>query len=379
MRISILALLIPLAGLFAYGVSQAQRDERVLASPDGPRRLCREVALTRKPGWVLSGGWTSDTPPQLLLVDALNETIFRYSSSGASLGPIGEPLKSTLQNLLPVTGRPRGSEFIVEISDGLMLLDRTLRPVGTKGVLAASGRGLWSIGGLWQWEPVGEDVVAFTDILARGSNRKEIANWKSAFVRFPLRNPGDLTILRTVPLTSEDKTLFRSGLPYLAALGDTAYVLSLNTRLSLSKHERGSSQLEDVSDLVPGPHDSPRLPEFWSSDDYVRLMAAIEKESMPVGLYGWRNSLYILSRTPTGHGTRWFLTSIDPTRRNSSATVELPVRANHVTVIPGLQDWAFIEKGPVKGYGIQEISRALFIPSHLLQAPLKSDGMVCSR
>src|SRR5215213_6722523 len=125
-------------------------------------RGCREIALTQKPGWTLSGAWHSDG--SLLIVDALWNTILRYSSSGESQGPIGEPLKSTLTDLLPVTGQASGSNFIVEVSDGLMVINERLRPEKTVKMLTQRGED-WTIGGYWQWYPVGKDIVAYVDVV----------------------------------------------------------------------------------------------------------------------------------------------------------------------------------------------------------------------
>jgi hypothetical protein len=377
MRLRILALISPLILLSVYGASFAYTDDlkSTIQSQDHKRSECRDVTLTRKPGWTLSGGFTPDGS-RLLLVDALSQTILRYSDSGESLGTIGEPVKSTLRDLLPVTGKFRGSEFILEVSDGLMLLDKNLRPVTTKSV--ASKREEWSIGGLWEWEPVGKDVVAFADIV-HGKDQRNLDNWRTAFVRFPLDDPGQLQVLQSFDLTgTPNKGYFRTGYPYITALGETAYFLSLNKGLALYKHEKGKG-LENVSDLLPKGLSRPALPDWDTMDQYVGMMKNIETASMPVGLYGWHDSLYLLYRSPQNPGTRWQMYSIDPSRKNPTRRVDLPIRANHVTVIPGTQKWAFVEKGPVLSFGAQDISRMLLIPSVQLEAPLRATGMLCSR
>lgn len=362
-----LTLVTILVGGSLYGASLAQTTAQDAA--------CHEVNLTSKPGWTLSGGWRPDGT--LVLVDALWNTLRRYSSTGVSLGQVGEPLKSSLLDLLPVTGQTSGSNFILQVSDGLMVLDQNLRPLRTVPVLASRGED-WTLDHYWQWQAVGTDIVAYGDVV-HGTDRADRNNWRGALVRFPLQNPQDLQVLRLDDTEHRDRRIFfRSGNPYLASLGSTAYILSLGDRPTLYKHERGSPQPEELRGLVPGPATSPQLPGFRTGPDYVALMAAIEKESMQVGLYAWSNSLYILTRAPAGRNTRWVLTSIDPNRREITGSVELPIKANHVTVVPGKKSWAIIEKGPVKGYGVQEISRILFIPSAKLLAPLRSGVTVCS-
>jgi hypothetical protein len=371
--LGLLGLLFLLTSLSVYGALFAQANARSLA--------CREVSLTRKPGWTFSGVWTSDNPPQLLIVDGLYQTVLRYSAEGESLGPIGEPLKSALYNLLPRMGSARGSDVILEVSDGFVVLDQNLRPSRSTSVPRAKAAGPWSLGAIWEWQPAGRDIVAFVDVYPTGSDPTDIKQYKSAFVRFPLENPGELTVLGdTVDLHDNDKTFFRAGNPYIAVLGDTAYFLSSRNGLSLIKNEKGSSKLEDLSYLLPESIKGPSLPPYNARKDYyVELLETLEKHSAPVGLYGWNNSLYVLTRTPTSQGNRWELTSIDPTRQKTTSGVELDIRASEVTVVPGPQVWAFIEKGPAKGFHIQDISRLLTIPSQLLKAPLRSNGMMCSR
>lgn len=372
-----LALILPCIGLSIYGASLAQTatQKNTLQLGENKRAVCRDVSLTRKPGWALSGGFTPDGD-QLFLVDVLNQTILRYSNTGESLGAVGQPVQSTLRNLLPVAGTFRGSDFILQVSDGLMLLDKSLRPEMTKRLQSYEGD--WSVGGLWEWEPVGTDIVAFADIVH--GDRSNLNSWKTAFVRFPLQGAGKVDVLKGFALSKiPNKGYYRTGYHYITSLGETAYFLSMNEGLTLFKSEKGGRP-EDVSRLLPRALQAPALPD-WDDPrkEYVDLMKRIEGESMPVGLYGWQDSLYLLYRSPQGEGTRWTLYSIDPSGERPPRSMILPIRASHVTVFPGVQDWAFVEKGPVIGYGVQEISRVLFIPSRLLTAPLRSGGMVCAQ
>jgi hypothetical protein len=376
----LILLLLPLIGLSVYGASSAQTT-----NPKGPLQSlgnknteCPEVVLTLKPGWAHSGGFTQDGS-QLLIVDSLYETILRYSGTGESLGPVGQPLKRTLEDLLPVSGKSRGDNFIVEISDGLMTLDKHLRPATTKRV-RSSGGDKWNVGGLWQWEPVGKsDVVAFVDLL-HGTDRMNLDNWKTGFVRFPLDNPRQAKVLATFKLTgTPNKGYFRSGYSYIASIGETAYVLSMNQGVALYKNEKGSDKLDDVSYLLPPSLHGPALPDWQQLNEYVDMMKQIERESLPVGLFGWKDTLYLLYRSAQAQGkeARWDLYSIDPMGKRPFRSVGLPIRASHVTVIPGLKKWAFLEKGPVLDYGAQDNSRVLLIPTELLESPQRSGAILC--
>jgi hypothetical protein len=353
-------------------VSSVWSASSALAQQQG----CREVPFSRKPGWTISGGWTADGS-QLLVVDPLNDAVWRYSSSGASLGSLSEPLRSTVKNLMPLKGKSHGDDFILEVNDGFLTLDKSLRPVSMKDALVKSVAGPLSIGGVWQWEPVGADIVGFVDVHGDRPN-SDLTDWHSAFVRFPLSNPERFNILQDVRLDSNERGLQRAGSPYIASIGTTAYVLSMDSQMTLFKNEAGSNELTPLHAFPPGPSRAPTFKPWKTKQDYVELMAAIEKISMPVGLYAQENGkyLYILWRTPLEKGTQWTLRSIDPNKDQYTGSIELPTRADHLTVVPGPENWAFIEKGPVKAYGVQDVASVLLIPSKRLQPPFRG-GKAC--
>jgi hypothetical protein len=361
-----------------YSASLAQTDLPSAKAATKAAAECRDVVLARKPGWTLSGGFTPDGS-QLLIVDSLYSTILRYGgSSGESLGPIEDPIKSRIAGQLPITGKPRGADFILEVTDGLMLMDKNLNPVGTRKIQPNSTNSNgWSVTGLWEWQPVGKtDIVAFVDI-GHGPNPYDPKNAQTAFVRFPLQDPKQFKVLQMFDLSgTPNKGYFRSGYSYITSLGETAYYLSMNQGLSLYKQEKGKAPV-NVSGLLPKDLDSPRLPDWNYIHEYVDLMKGITEKAMPVGLFGWQDSLYILYRSPQEGRTRWTLYNIDPSQKLPVSSVDLPISADHVTVVPGPKNWAFVEKGPVFSFGAQDIPRILFIPSHLLVRPLRTGSRLC--
>ena len=60
-------------------------------------------------------------------------------------------------------------------------------------------------------------------------------------------------------------------------------------------------------------------------------------------------------------------------------TAEIPSSANHLTMVPGPNDWAFIEKGEVKGLGQQEIVSMRLISSRIIENPSFSSTKVESQ
>jgi hypothetical protein len=341
---------------------------------------CRDVQLARRPGWAISGGFTADGS-QLRLVDSLYWTILRYGEAGESLGPIDDPIKKTVRSILPVTGKARGQDFILEGADGLLLMDKNLRPTATKR-MPSDPKG-WTVTSLWEWQPVGRnDIVGFADI-GHGIDPTAEGSSETAFVRFSLQDPGELHILGSrFPISgTQNKGYFRSTYTYITSLGEAAYYLSFNDGIKLYKQE-GVGAPEDKSVLLPRGLNKAPLPDWHSRTDLKNMMKDIEGASMPVGLFGWRDSkrdwLFLLYRTPQGSDTRWIIYRIDPTGKLPVSSADLPIRANHVTVIPGPKEWAILEKGPVVKYGVQETSRILYVPSRLLMGSMHAGSSLCN-
>lgn len=343
--------------------------------------VCREKTFARKPGWTLSGAWASGGA-ELLIADPLYETIWRYTASGKSLGSISEPLKSTIRDLSPISIQSSAGGLVLEVAgNGFLFLSNKMEPAKTRGVMTKSAKGPYSIGGgLWQWTPVGNEIIAFLDLyptsLPSPWDPKFLDKWFSGFVRFPADNPAAFRLLQRegrtqIDIRSEERNLFRTGYSYMTSIGTTAYILSMDARMSLMKNEAGSDELKPLRSFPLGESDvAPALPRFKYAEDYPKTLAQVERESMPVGLYSQGGLLYVLWRKPSPQGTRWILSSIDPQKDRYIGATEIPLKANHVVVVPGDNTWAFIEKGPVKGFGVQDVPRVLLVPTSLLQASM---------
>jgi len=92
--------------------------------------------------------------------------------------------------------------------------------------------------------------------------------------------------------------------------------------------------------------------------------SALEKMSVPVGLYAWGEHLFVLMRRPMGGGnaTRWSISKFEPQEGRLIGEVVLPTHAKHLTLIPGPQFWAILEKEVVHSAGKQEIPSMVLMP-----------------
>jgi hypothetical protein len=344
---------------------------------------CTRVTLLQPPQSAATGAWSANGS-ELLVADALNRTILRYSVSGRSLGPLPDPIRSFLAPLSPAALKadPTTGGSLVEVDGSRFLqLDRTYRPVSTypqvEPQAATAKQGTQQLEAPFAWEPLGGDILAFADI--RLNRRVGEPQWTVGFVRYPLGRPDAFTLLREYGRGDPVRTIQRLGFQYIAAIKDTAYVLAMENPPAILVNHKGETEFTTLRTTLPGLEARPDLPTLLTKDDVAPVMAAVEQSTMPVGLYSFENRLYMVARFFRDGATVWEIWQLDPESGAILSKARIPTNANHITVIPGPKAWAIVEKGPVTGWGPQEIRTALFIPAAVLQGPtmITRGGMLC--
>jgi hypothetical protein len=250
-------------------------------------------------------------------------------------------------------------------------------------VLSRKGPGGSTIERVLTWAPVGKDVVAFASVRTPKGEDDDVSNdgWSSGIVRFSLdakrgKNSGFQFVgSKDLPINNTSRVYHRLGFSYIAALGNSAYVLLMeNGAFGLWKNEEGNKlepmeALNDENKWLPLSESLSTLASFRANEDSVSVMKAVEEASMPIGLYAsiheGEGFLYLLSRRPKDGKTQWLLSKIDPKQDQVVSTVVIRSRANHLFAIPGSQEgnWTFVEKGPLLGLKEQKVYGILTIPT----------------
>ncbi len=333
---------------------------------------CTRAELRPVSGWLSSGAFR--TPSELLVVDARSRKLLSYRDDGTGFEPM--PFSKALEEQSPVRISAQGTRLLVEMKGTrLAVFDHQYLLVGPPNYLRAKRfRQGARIDKLSLWGVAGTEIVAYADVIEPGP----VPNlWRSGFIRFSAIGPTDLQFL-AIPQAEPAEIFYRIGYPFITSLDDTAFILLVNSEARVLRNSKGSAELEAMNaldDLYPPSRWNTLLPVFERAEDFPALMRAVERSSMPAGIYGWRDYLYVLSRAPNGNGTRWTLSKIDPRADRLVSTVTLPAQANHLTVVPGPEKWAFIEKGPVRGYLDQEARSILWVPSAQIESVKR--GNVC--
>jgi hypothetical protein len=329
---------------------------------------CFRVQPPVTPDWNISGAFTSEG--DLLLVDSFNEEILRYDSAGSLKGPI--PMREQLANFFPSMIKSKGAGFVLETAVArFAFLDSSLSLAKTHDALRMASivsPRLYSFVG---WDFAGDDMVTFSDFKDRAGASK------SGFVRFPFQAGKPITILHEVPRFGNVHNSVRLGHPYIASIGTTTYVLELNERPEIFRNRAGTREWHKLG--VALPVGSPKLPRFFAPNDYPAVMATVKRSSMPIGLYPAGKNLIVFSRRAVASGTRWLLTMINPDGEKVVWTKELDLEAEHVTVVPGPRNWAFVEKDPVKDTDYQKPHSIFFVPTEAIESAQKNRQICSSR
>lgn len=340
----------------------------LLALPLHAQPPCRQVQFNARPAWTISGAWTKDGS-SLLVVDALNSKVLRYSVEGKLLEALTEKTPGFPKDFRPSSIQATDTGFLLLSETARILtLSNDLTYKGEVNLLDTAKGRQGQLSSVFDWAAVSaNEIVAFSDI--------KLANdeWITAFVRVSLKYPAGFKVLGSFGVDEPGRNFYLFGHPYIAALGGKIYVVTMPGTPSLVEISGGEKAAKPLHNAMP-KQARPILPPKKGLETVRSLFQVIESSNLPVGLVSWHEHLYLLARRPSllDKSTTWSLSKIEPASGEVIYSAEIPTSANHLTVVPGPNYWAFIEKGEVKGLGQQEIASMRLISSRIIENPPSS-------
>ncbi len=364
-----------------------------LEAQDLPLDECHRVSLSSKLSWPTSGIWTGDREA-LLVADSLAERVVRISKHGqveSSLANkilnVARPLRSL--QVLPTQIRATDGGFLLEddsydkivrfdsyfeIEDSESLTVRINAPMETSLPLGLSKKkAFYRREAIYGWSPMGRGILAFGDL-------EGPQGWTSGFFYFD--GGGRQQIFNEFAIDDEiaDHNT-RSMLAYVAALGDVGYILVFDEVLSIGEVRLG----QDIRQLSSFPAEFRKRPKlentfrqalkYQAARRATEIFKSYETTTMALGLYAWDNNLYLLAKHAIASNgeTAWWLIRVDlEAGGKEEYRLRLPTGAAHLTVVPGDDFWALIEKGQVEGIGdthapYMDTSSMVLVPSLWLE------------
>lgn len=346
---------------------------------------CHVIPLDQALQWPHSAIWGS-SGEYLLVVEALEQQVYKISPCGEMVTYLSE---RTHQQISPPSTRPihlrRDGETHYLLEDKTNLgngSDRLIRfdydgNVSSLITLKDSSMKNQSLGAIYDWVPIGKGVLAFGDIYHETSK-----TWMSAFVYFEPNNKGYSFL--GMGTQSRDRYFERNfyvlNLYYIAALGDTGYILNMHEKPDIIvvtlETDKPNIKHEQLKDL---PEELGIIPNYEYSDEYGGTKATnfyrlIEASALPIGLYSWGDSLYLLTKSEMDANweTEWTLHELDPTNGEIRGSNILHTRSPNLLIVPGERYWAFIQKSQVQGIGAlripyMETSSMILVPSEWIE------------
>jgi hypothetical protein len=158
-----------------------------------------------------------------------------------------------------------------------------------------------------------------------------------------------------------------AGNPYLAAIGDRGYFVVLHGAPALYELRPESSKPRRLA--LPR-RTLGRRPEIDAWKGCADSHGSRERtRNFVAGLYADGKGLYILKRAGAG----WSLTAINAQMGKATALWRLPgVALDHLTIIPGPQEWAFLEAGSMMNPVPPTSSPLILLPIPPMRLPTRA-------
>jgi len=317
---------------------------------------------TLEPTILRSAVWDGES---IYLTDARNSRILRVAlrSDGkvaintnpdTDLKPVAAAKQTDGGFIQVITaGSPRLPREILWLDAALKERGRTeLELPDEIGLSLAKTKEKWEnrVLALYEWIALGDTIFAY-GLLGDSSSPDDLAY---GFFTHQVRSPGSYNVVpkARVVLYLPDFEYYVLGLPYMAAIGDVVYFMTLQNFPQLFKYDsrqpsNGPMRMGVIGEIPL--FDTP-VPPIGNSTP----LADVDNETFPVGLYASDSFLYVLYRKPTAVGGKkieWELIKLVPAANEvrSLGGVALPIRpkARHVTLLRLPEDsvWAAFEIG----------------------------------
>lgn len=326
---------------------------------------CSRVKLDPQPVWAFNGLWFR--AGQLLVITDPGAGVLRlYDSAGRHAGTVARPGQGPLEFNRPSAIWPVSGGWVLKDATRFLWINEDLAPVRSYDLEAIAVASGGTVRALFD--------IAASGLTAYGAGDALLpdGSWRRGLIAMDLADPTRYRMVRELPDDSRQEfDHYLMGYQLVTVLGPRGYFLSTSKAPGILESD-GSGTVRRLTSFPEGFESLPTLPLHTGMTGSEVRYRAYELARLPVGLYGKGERLYVLAREPIseadGGGTRWTLTRIDPEADRVEGSVVLPTRAAHLTVIPGPERWAVLEKGRVERYGVQPIPTLLLVPSEWIEA-----------
>ncbi len=344
------------------------------------------VEFSQQLYWVTSGAWGPGG--DLLLVDVLAESVVSVSRDGSIVA------RRVFDTATANGAAPKPSFLHVDSAGSYFLEDKrspVIRIANLNSLLEVESQtnlnrtssvfenGEAVLSTTYSWQPVDEGFVGFADL--EYPDIRGPGQYKSAFVYFDSDGLKEV-IGRTMEALSDVRNHYLRSMPYIATLngGEDVFILKMEEVPSVVKLQLDQGAIISDKELKGFPKDFRTCPKLARNPEWIRARKGarqattfykkFETSKMAAGLYSWDGQLFLAVKdamAPSGM-TDWWMIELDPQTGSELGRVQLPTGAAHVTIVPGHENFAVIEKGQVEALGrfdapYMPIASMMLVPS----------------
>ena len=332
------------------------------------------LATTNKIRWVGTAVWVEHSA-EMLVLDPVTNQILSISPSGVvTTDKRGMALTSQNQEtFLPARLEKLDKGYLLTTLDAnAIVIDAAYRARLASGNMQKNSDGTSTkIGNLTDLLVAGSDLLAYGSIRPEGGSSFSLG-FVHAHIQMRPWQVKDAELLKV----SADQKYYLLGHRYIAYATSGIYFLAMREGSATLFKYSPSGHLPKPLKALPVEYS--KVPAIKSSfkrpSDATLLFKEIETFRMPVGLYGQGRYIYLLTRRPLigQDGTEWRLHQIDPIADRLTGAIKLPTSANHLTVVPAIDAWYFLEKDSVEAPGRQNVRSMIVVPSGWISEPKRS-------
>jgi len=198
--------------------------------------------------------------------------------------------------------------------------------------------------------PMGQGLFAY--VSARISETNDQDRWM-AFAYLDTEAKSYYQFGDPVPERSTAFEYHFREFPFLAAIGDMGYILRMERDRPprIGRVTLGDPEIQDLDRFPEGfvipEADRPRdtmSPRFKVVKWMHQLYRRIEQHAMPLGIYAWKQRLFVLAKEAIRSGeTTWYLIEVSQDDGRELNRIVLPTTAAFVVLLPGDPYFALVE------------------------------------
>lgn len=306
--------------------------------------------------WVTDAAWSLDG--RRLLVPAVLDGLVRVFEGGVLVDELKRPGGGRLEWTKPSGIAAVDDGYIVsERSQHLIWLNHALEPFD--GLFLDRRAAIDTVAeiALFQWAatPHGQ-IFMVADV------KRDDGGWVPGYHSLELGTESSLQTHLVTKVEDDDRRFYTRAIPMVAIAAGKGYFLRLEREPYIFAADRPSASL---SAFPKRYRQIPVMPPDQGFGSFRQEMETLARATMPAGLFGRGDRLYLLTREPRQEGgARWQLHAIDPVADRLDHVIELPTRASFLVVAPGPEQWAVLELGPYRDpMPQQDLDSLLLLPS----------------